>query len=156
MRTWSTSATSKRRYGDKASPCLSPRLHCIQGPGTPLTRTADFDVDSNSFIHLIHLAGNPRASKILNKLAQLTESNALAKSSLITSVGTRRLWQHCTNSVASTKFSEMERPLMKPVWSTSMSLEICCSRREVSSFFRILTGQFCSDTGRKDQFFFIF
>lgn len=88
---------------------------------------------------------------MVNKLLQETESKALAKSSFSTSVGAFRRWQHCTSLVARMKFSEIERPQMKPVWSRSMRLEICCCSQLVSALVAIFMGQFCSEMGRKSE-----
>ncbi|KAG2567417.1 hypothetical protein PVAP13_7NG355348 [Panicum virgatum] len=91
---WSTSATRMKRYGDRASPCRRPRIQAIQGPGQPLTRTAERNVARIWDIQLIHRGGKPLDCRMRSRLSQLTESNALAKSSLTTSVGCLRRWQH--------------------------------------------------------------
>jgi hypothetical protein len=40
MTNWRRLATSTKRSGDSVSPCLTPRLHLKDLPGTPFKRTA--------------------------------------------------------------------------------------------------------------------
>src|SRR5438105_2404067 len=84
-----------------------------------------------------------------SRLDQLTELNALVKSSFKTRVRAWRWWQHCTNSTAYTKFSEIDQPRWKPVWSMSMRAEICRWSQEVSRLVEILIGKFYNKIGRK-------
>jgi hypothetical protein len=86
----------------------------------------DLEVEMMEEIHQTHLDGNSLACMIKERLSQSMESKALAKSSFKASVGVWHLWQHYTSSMSTTKFSEMDLPLMKRVWSMSMRAEIFC------------------------------
>jgi hypothetical protein len=68
-------------------PLSEPVLQVIQGPGHPLTITADLDVDSRTPIEVHHNSGKPLAASTFIKQGQATESKALAKSSFSSMVG---------------------------------------------------------------------
>jgi hypothetical protein len=72
----------RKRYGESGSPCRSPRMQRIHLPGTLLRRMAEREDEKMVSIQAHKRVGKPLASMILRILAQLTESKALAKSSL--------------------------------------------------------------------------
>jgi hypothetical protein len=80
--------------------CRRPRKQVIHFPGTPLRSTMERDDKKSKSIQSHQRGGNPLATITVRRLCQLTESNALAKSSLRTTQGTRRQKQVCTSSVA--------------------------------------------------------
>jgi hypothetical protein len=58
------SIASMNMYGDRGSPCFSPRLSLIQGPCTPFIRTKEEEDDSRSTSQFLHLTGKPLWSSI--------------------------------------------------------------------------------------------
>jgi hypothetical protein len=80
----------EEEVGERESPCLSPRRRSIHRPGTPLSRIADLEVVRIWSIQSHHTDGNPRARRILRRLAHSTESKAFAKSSFRTKHGALR------------------------------------------------------------------
>lgn len=82
------------------SPYRRPLQTANQRTGTPLSSAAAIEDRRMRSIQSHQAAGNPRTSMLRRRLGQAIESKALAKSSLNTSAGPPRLWQHCTSSVA--------------------------------------------------------
>jgi hypothetical protein len=76
-----SAATAKRR-GDRGSPCLTPLLHLKSLPATPLSNTEDVADERMSFIHSIHLEGNPFALRIYMIAECSTRPKAFSKSNL--------------------------------------------------------------------------
>jgi hypothetical protein len=77
----------RNKYGDRASPCCSPRFQAIRGPGHPFTMTAYREVERSMWIQEHHWSGKPLAARTCSRLDHETESNALAKSNFRTIVG---------------------------------------------------------------------
>jgi hypothetical protein len=80
----------EEEVGDRGSPWRSPRMHRIHRPGTPLRRTAEREEMKMSSSQSHQMVGKPHASITARRLDQLTESKALAKSSLRTTTGVFR------------------------------------------------------------------
>jgi hypothetical protein len=71
----------------------------------------------------------------------VTVSKALVKLSLRTRMEAFLLWQHLTSSSAWMKFSEMDLPLRKPVWSRLIREAMIIFRRFVRILYRSLMEQ---------------
>ena len=83
---------------DRGSPYLTPHLHWMTLPATPLSKT---DVDADCRIldtQLIHLGPKPFAFNISNIAEYSILSNAFLKSSLTIITGFFDLWHRCMYS----------------------------------------------------------
>lgn len=92
---------SRKRYGGNRSPYRNPSF-----TGVPSTGIADFEEERMFLQSSCTSGGKPLGFMILSRLSHLTESNALAKSSFRTNVGSFHLLQHCT-SLSSSRWSTL-------------------------------------------------
>jgi hypothetical protein len=95
---------------DRASPCLEPRSHWIQGSGQPFTRTADLEVVRSFCVQLHQMDPKPLVSMIALRLSMILSQMPLQNQVWALEWGP-------FGSGFNTKFSEIDLPLMKPVWS---------------------------------------
>ncbi|KAJ3684748.1 hypothetical protein LUZ61_013912 [Rhynchospora tenuis] len=83
----STSATKRKKKGDRGSPCRNPLLCLKVAPNNPLIKTAELEVDKIDLTQLTYFERKPLCNITGNKNSQLTDSNALKKSSFMRIAG---------------------------------------------------------------------
>lgn len=109
-----------KRKGDKGSPCLIPREEEKKPQGELLINTKNLAVDTQEWVHLIHLVQKPNFLKTAKRKSQFTLWYAFIISNFNNMVGIFWVLMECRTSCAIIAPSDVSHPGTNPPYSSNI------------------------------------
>ncbi|KAL4591907.1 hypothetical protein LXL04_004882 [Taraxacum kok-saghyz] len=129
----SPSMAVMKRKGERGSPCLTPFV-ILNSFVFPFTKTEARADSRHPYIHILHFPPNPICIRVESRNPQLTESNALSKSTLNSRIFFFDFFAQAHVSLTMRGPSRMFLPSTYADCTSSMQLPITFFRREANSF----------------------